>query len=207
MELDREMELPKKGFFWRFNTFGSSKRWFVITTTQFNTILTFYTLFYCFVEKKIIYFVTRCDASQGRKSKTGGGDKIISHSVIYPPNQFFCRWYWKHFFNTKLPSFGKIRRWGEGQNRSWDIPKMFPLSWNDRRMRIRGEREKVEEGFFSMSNQAQTTENWQARLWTVFLQSCLPPNDPLEHSFFRICDILSHNFTLLLSLCKRIFKK
>ena len=56
----------------------------MIITTHFNTIWTYNILFYCFVGKKIIHFITRCDASRGRKSKQEGGGKSKAAQLYTP---------------------------------------------------------------------------------------------------------------------------
>ena len=55
--------------------------------TQFNTIQTLITLFYCFIGKKIIDFIMRPDASRGRKSKVGG--KKSKATQLYTPLERF----------------------------------------------------------------------------------------------------------------------
>ena len=66
-------------------TFGSTKSKKLISKTEFNTIYTLKTLFYCYMGRKIIDFVTRRDASRGRKSKVGGGELIKDHRIVYIP--------------------------------------------------------------------------------------------------------------------------
>ena len=82
----------KRGNFGENITFDGTRSYSTISKTQFNTISTLTTLFYCFMGMKIIDIKMRCDASRGRKSKAGGKEKNDERlNNIHPWFLFFTQ--------------------------------------------------------------------------------------------------------------------